>query len=127
MEQIYINKKIQSYINKLIDLFCLEDNTPIIYLRPKLSNMQGRCRYPTLKENSRIVIGCKNGLRLSTLVHEMIHAMNYRHINNINDYADFNHLHDSKEWRYKNNQRRKTDTYSLLIVKDLTGKKELIL
>jgi len=128
MNEVYINKKIQAWIDKLTDLFCLEDNKPTVFLRPNRNNMSGNCKYATIENNSVIVIGCRDGLRLTTLVHEFIHAMGYGHINNINGYSHFNHLHDNPKWRYnKTGFRKMTDTYSLLIVKDLTGKKELII
>lgn len=128
MEEYYINGKIQKYIDKLVDLFCLQDNVPTIYLRPKMHNMRGYCSFAGNGKNSEITIGCKNGLRLTTLVHEFLHANNIHHEYEIDGIRNFRSMHDDPKYRYKNGIRQHSrDTYSPLIVKDLCGKKELIL
>ena len=129
MKEVYINKSIQSYIDKLVDLFCLQDNIPTVSIRPKKNNMSGYCKYSTLTTNSEITIGCKGGLRLTTLVHEFLHAAGFGHTWEINNVNNFTGRHDGNTaFRYKNGQRQHSrDTYSPLIVKDLTGKRELII
>lgn len=128
MEEYYINKKIQGYIDNLIELFCLQDNIPKVYLRPNKDNMSGYCTHFTSKTNSEITVGCRGGLRLTTLVHEFLHAAGFPHTDEINDFANFRTSHDDPKYRYKDGQRQHSrDTYSPLIVKDLCGKKELIL
>ena len=114
MNEVYINKKIQVWIDKLTDLFCLEDNKPTVLLRPKQKNKSANCSYPKPKQNSIINIGCKNGLRLEVLIHEFIHAMHYDHKWEINSYSNFRSNYSQ-------------DQYSKLICKDLTGQKELII
>ena len=113
-EEIYINKKIQAWIDKLIDLFCLEDNKPLVILKPNKNNMCGYCLHAIIDHDSVITIGWKNGLRLTTLIHEFIHAMGYHHTYELNGYSDYRGTHTK-------------DQYSKLVCKDLTGKKELII
>lgn len=109
MTQIYKNKKVENWISKIVDLFCLEDNPPNVELK-QWHNQKGYYRY----KDHTILIGCKKGIRLTTLVHEMLHATGHSHTWEINGWAN-----------YRSNC--KMDNYSPLIVKDLTGKKELVL
>ena len=127
MKEVYINNKIQGVIDQLVDLFCLEDCIPSVSIRPRKHNMTGNCTYATTTNNPKIVVGCREGLRLTTLIHELIHAAGYKHKEDINGYSDFAHTHDDDEWRYNKGYRRMTDAYSPLIVKDLFGKREVIL
>lgn len=126
MREVYINKKTQAWIDKLIDLFCLEDAKPTIVLRPRRDNRTGYTSnfvgYESTnpKQNSIVQIGCKGGIRLTTLVHEMLHVAGFDHEYEINGYSNFRNIHCSIT------TEKIRDDYSPLIVKDLTGKKELI-
>lgn len=127
MTEVYINKDIQSWIDRLIDLFCLEDNKPIVTLSLRKDNRSGYCYHATPLENSRITVGCKGGkIRLTTLVHEFIHAMGYRHENEINGWANFHHFHPEGV-RQSKKLKGQYDNFSRLIVKDLCGKYELLI
>lgn len=128
MIQVYINKEIEGWIDTLTELFCLQDNRPIVTLSLKRNNKCGRCLFATPKINSKIVIGCKDGkIRLSTLVHEFIHAMGYAHITNINGWANFHHYHESENRELDHMKKGQYDNFSRLIVKDLTGRYELLI
>ncbi len=104
---IPINDEIQSWINKLTNLFCL-NHTPIVQLRGNKD--QGQCNWYTTP--IIISIGGKETISLKTLVHEFIHAMGRDHEWKIDGVHDFR-------------SDNKLDTFSPLIVKDLTGKDEL--
>jgi len=114
-EDIYINKEIQYWIGVLTDLFCL-DHTPIVILkRPTKKDRRGYhgiCHSGTTPIVIKIYTDYDGKFKLSTLVHEFLHACGYNHTWEINGWANF---------------RSSNDNFSRLIVKDLTGKYELIL
>ena len=126
--EVYINKNTQSWIDKLVDLFCLYDARPEVKISIIKSNKSGYCYYATKTTNPKIVVGCKQGkIRLSTLVHEFIHAMGYRHENEINSWANFHHYHESEDREKDHMKKGQYDNFSRLIVKDLCGKYELLI
>ena len=108
----YLNREMRDYISQLTELFCL-DHTPVVQLKPNWnSNQHGVCHWR--ETPIRIEIGCKEGVSLQVLVHEFIHAMGYDHEWEINGFSNFR-------------SQTGLDTFSGLIVKDLVGKKELII
>lgn len=110
--ETYLNREIRDYINILTDLFCL-DHTPVVQLKPNWSQTyHGICHWH--ETPIRIEIGCKEGVSLQVLVHEFIHAMGYDHEWEINGFSNFR-------------SQTGLDTFTGLIVKDLVGKKDLIL
>lgn len=115
-EDVYVNKEIQYWIGVLTDLFCL-DHTPIVILKRRDTrkvhgSCGGRCWWHVTPIVIEVYLDYKGRLPLSLLVHEFIHAMGYDHTWEINGWANF---------------RSAKDNFSRLIVKDLTGKYELML
>jgi len=113
-EEVHVNKIIQGIVDQICDLFCIDDEyKPILNLRPYKNN---QCGYFDPSDNT-ITVGCKGGLRLTTLVHEYLHAAGYDHQDEC-----------SIDTRFRSNCE--LDSFSKLIVKDLTwpnSVKELIL
>jgi len=109
----YVPKKISNFCEYLKDLFCIQEKI-ILDIRYQRNNMAGICYRKKIDDHKRVLIGGKTGIRATTLVHEFLHAAGFNHENNINGYSDYSHRHTK-------------DTYSPLIVKDIFGKKEVLL
>jgi len=112
-KRTYVPEKIQSFCEYLKDLFCI-DHKILLDIRYNKSNSSGRCCGAMFDGYQRIMVGASGGLRASTVIHEFLHASEFNHEYEINEYSDF----------------RSTctlDTYSPLIVKDIFGKKEVLL
>lgn len=110
----HIPRKIQNICEYLKDLFCI-DHKILLDIRYRKNNNTGVC-YHEMSEDGyqRIVVGAWNGLRATTLIHEFLHAAGFDHQYEINGYSDY----------------RSTctlDTYTPLIVKDIFGRKEVLL
>ncbi len=114
LTQTYVNKEIQGIFNQICELFCLDkEYRPELILRPFRDNQTGQYD----PRDNTITMGCKKGLRLTTLVHELLHATGYDHQDDT-----------SAGGNYRSNCTK--DSLSPLIVKDLTypySVKELIL
>lgn len=115
-EDVYINKNIQYWISTLTNLFCL-DHTPIVILKRRDTrkvhgSCGGRCHWGVSPIVIEVFLDYRGRLKLSLLVHEFLHASGHDHTWEINGWANF---------------RSANDNFSRLIVKDLTGKYELIL
>jgi len=109
-EKFYINNIIQSFCEYLKDLFCI-DYEIHLNIRPNKDNNSGSTWLYPLK--CFVKIGAKGGIRATTLVHEFLHVTGLDHEYEINGYSDY----------------RSTctlDTYSPLIVKDIFGRKEVL-
>lgn len=106
----YINETLQSFCEYLKDLFCIDEQLIVVFRNYK-DNQSG---YTTSDRTpTEIVIGAKDGVRATTVVHEFIHAMGYEHEWEINGYSDFR-------------SNCNLDNYSRLIVKDIFGRYEVL-
>lgn len=119
-ENVHINKATQYWIDRLTDLFCL-DHTPTILLKRRdthrfRGSCLGRCYWTCTPIVIEIWLDHNGNFELSTLVHEFLHATGYNHKWQINGWANFGY-----------GRGRDRDRFSMLIVRDLTGKDELIL
>lgn len=114
-EEVYVNKEIQYWISVLTDLFCL-DHTPIVQIRTSSRrDRHGECWWNVTP--IVITVWARNGkVSLKTLVHEFLHACGYGHEYEINGWAHFGYGHG-----------RDRDRFSRLIVRDLTGKEDVLL
>ncbi len=109
-----ISKKLVKFCEYLKDLFCIDTNI-LLDIRYEKDSNSGTCFNQISSDGyQRIMVGARNGLRATTLIHEFLHASGLDHEYEINGYSDY----------------RSTctlDTYSPLIVKDIFGKKEVLL
>ncbi len=117
---IYINKEIQHWLDVLTDLFCL-DHVPIVILRRRKKGTFGHyrcgeCWWSVTPIVINVWINDGNKVPLSTLVHEFLHATGYKHKWELNGWANFGY-----------GEGRDRDRFTHLIVRDLTGKSELML
>ncbi len=97
------------------------DHTPIVQIKPrKNGHINGRCFGVCHWHVTPIVIDIvadKRGkVSLHTLVHEFLHACGYSHKWELNGWANFGF-----------GKGLDRDRFTTLVVKDLTGKKEIIL
>jgi len=96
-------------------LFCL-DHKPVVLLKYRKKGVrgtcQGRCHWHVTPIVIEVYTNHKGQLKLTTLVHEFLHASGWGHTWEINGWSNFIGIKDD---------------FSPLIVKDLTGKKQLIL
>jgi hypothetical protein len=125
---VYINSDIRDFVIKVSDLFCLYNVDFNFKINPRMKgNYRGMCGYPDCYDIPNLRVGMTKGkVRGTTIVHELIHMMNYIHMLNINETHHFHNLH-----HVVREQGRRTDdevdTYSRLVLKDLTGKYEVFL
>lgn len=115
-DEVYINKEIGGWIDKLTDLFCLE-NKPIVQIRAsKRQDRHGQCWYTTPCIIDIWTNHEHGKISLKTLVHEFLHATGYKHEYEINDWANFGYGKGSDR-----------DKFSKLVTRDLCGKDDLLL
>jgi len=119
-ENVYICKATQYWIDKLTDLFCLDHEPKVLLKRRDTRRFRGscygRCHWGVTPIVIEIWLDHDGHFELSTLVHEFLHATGYRHSWELNGWANFGRGFG-----------RDRDRFSMLIVRDLTGKDELIL
>lgn len=114
--EIYINKQIQYWIDRLTDLFCL-DHTPIVILKRRRNELRGRycglCQWNVTPIVITVWIE-NNKVSLNTLVHEFLHACGYGHKWELNGWANFGY-----------GRGKDRDRFSRLVTRDLCGKDDL--
>jgi len=133
---VYINETMQSFLEYLKDLFCVDYYISFEIVATKEA-MSGNTMMPSVhwkddrniyrgkkskknpggwecRKDVHIVVGGKGGVLASTVVHEFLHASGFDHewqINGYTNYRSMGHL----------------DRYSNLIVRDIFGRDEVLL
>ena len=120
---VYVPKRYMDEYLKICDLFCIpEEHIPEFRIYPKVVH-RGNCKYRKLPQRMLIRIGLvsgqwgigkKDGLPMTVVIHELLHALGYSHQDDINGYSKFG-------WNTGN------DEFSRLICKDIYGIKEKII
>lgn len=112
--RVWVSAHIQCLCEYLKDLFCIEDKI-LLDISPKTDRNCGFCSHIRSADGYiRIMVGARGGLRATTLVHEFLHAAGFSHAWAIDGHSD-----------YRSTCTK--DTYSKLIVKDIFGRKEVLL
>lgn len=109
--EFHTPKYLANFCEYLKDLFCIDVEIHLKFNTKKDFNT-GNCGWH--RDPIVIIIGARNGILASTLIHEFLHAAGFNHSRNLNGYTDFmsNCVHDR---------------YSDLICKDIFGRRDILL
>jgi hypothetical protein len=130
---VYVNANVVHLVSKLVDLFCIGVDFDF-KISPRRSNAAGNSTIPSKEKGPqstktpRAIVGCsqRGKVRGTTVVHELLHMAGYEHTRGINETHNYTALHYVCFSSGFRNQDQ-VDTYSRLVLKDLTGKYEVFL
>jgi len=113
---VYVSKRIMDEYLFVCDLFCFpKEEIPELRIYPKVNKHSGRYGHGDQSPHYALIrVGALGGVAMTTIIHELVHAMGYGHERNINGYSDFHTIHG-------------VDYFSPLICQDIYGKKEVII